>query len=136
MNYSITKINQKRNKKELSSQTGTVKEIQNKRNYLEFMQEQKNKNIDLKINSVLSGLNFDDSIKQTRKRIKFFLGVVGVGSFIAYFGITVFLCWAWIIGVFYLLALCEGSEYVNAAPVSRSSRQINIDVNKEYKHTN
>ena len=94
MNYSITKINQKRNKKELSSQTGTVKEIQNKRNYLEFMQEQKNKNIDLKINSVLSGLNFDDSIKQTRKRIKFFLGVVGVGSFIAYFGITVFLCWA------------------------------------------
>ena len=67
MNYSITKINQKRNKKELSSQTGTVKEIQNKRNYLEFMQEQKNKNIDLKINSVLSGLNFDDSIKQTKK---------------------------------------------------------------------
>ena len=128
MNKRILEINKLRNKKEYEKLDNTSRVSR------KLLQEQKNKNNDLKINSVLSGLNFDDSIKQTKKRIKLFVGVVGVGSFIAYFGITVFLCWSSIIGVFYLLALCEGSDYV--APISRSARQINIDVNKENKYTN
>ena len=128
MNKRILEINKLRNKKEYEKLDNTSRVSR------KLLQEQKNKNNDLKINSVLSGLNFDDSIKQTKKRIKLIVGVVGVVSFIAYFGLTTFLCWTSIIGVFYLLALCEGSEYV--APMSRSARQINIDVNKENKYTN
>ena len=47
-----------------------TKIIEGIRNEIIKLIERNNKNIDLKINSVLSGLNFDDSIKQTKKRIK------------------------------------------------------------------
>ena len=129
MNKRILEINKLRNKKEYEKLDNTSRVSR------KLLQEQKNKNNDLKINSVLSGLNFDDSIKQTKKRIKLIVGVVGVVSFIAYFGLTVFLCWTSIFGMFYLLALCEGGSD-HSIPMSRSARQINIDVNKENKYTN
>tara|TARA_R100001463_G_scaffold6863_4_gene22184 strand:+ start:836 stop:1138 length:303 start_codon:yes stop_codon:yes gene_type:complete len=58
MNKKITNLNSLRFKKALLGQSGTFTEIQAKRKNVSFNQDSKNRKVDVKISSVLNGMNF------------------------------------------------------------------------------
>tara|TARA_R110002012_G_scaffold316190_1_gene530853 strand:+ start:129 stop:485 length:357 start_codon:yes stop_codon:yes gene_type:complete len=96
-----------------------------------LFQDRLNNDVNFKIHNVLSGLNFDDSIKQTKKRIKIVAGVVGVAGVCALIGVKsvlVFACYGF---VFWLISKLH--DDTTSLPASRSARRIYLDTKKEGK---